>query len=144
MQDVTVHALCTIGLSLVSQRQAERGLAMLAQSQEMAEALGLPHDVCSAYTGWSESLVRLERYGEAQALYERLLAYSRVVGAEVFEGVALALLGGLDWWSRRWKAALGRRQAIEQWISLSAAPFVSQIWATTFLGQVYNDRELPH
>lgn len=138
-EDVIVHGLATLGMSFVAKGEAERGLAMLAESQERAEELGLPHDACRAYTGLGDSLVLLERYAEARALYERLLAYARKVRAEMFEGVALVQLGYLDWWAGRWKAALGRRQTIGEWMAISAVPSVPKIWASNLLGEMYND-----
>jgi DNA-binding SARP family transcriptional activator len=138
-EDVVAHALTTLGISVVAKGDAERGLALLAESLAQAEALGLPHDVGRAYTGLGDSLLRLERYGEARAVYERLLAYARTVQAEMFEGVALAHLGYIDWWSGRWRAALEREQTIQEWMATSAALSISNVWASNLLAEMYND-----
>jgi predicted ATPase/DNA-binding SARP family transcriptional activator len=143
VEDVRVHALTTLGISRVDRGQAERGLAMLAESQARAEALGLPHDTCRAIVGLGDSLLRLERYEEARSAYEQLLAYARKVGAEMFEGVALAHLGYVDWWTGQWRAALARQQAITGWMARSALPSVSKIWASNLLGEMYNDLGQP-
>jgi len=78
-------------MSLVTRGQVERGLAMLVESQEQSEALGLPHDACRADAAFGNSLLWLERYAEARSSYEHLLAYARKVQAEMFEGVAVEL-----------------------------------------------------
>jgi tetratricopeptide (TPR) repeat protein len=98
-EDVILHALTTVGASLVAKGEAERGLAMLAESLERAEAMGLPHDAGRAYAGWGDSLLSLERYEEARVLYERMLAYAQKVQAGMYEGVALVQLEYLDWWA---------------------------------------------
>lgn len=116
---------------------------MLSESRDRAEELGLPHEACRAYAGLGDSLLHLERYGEARTLYERLLAYARKVQADMFEGVALVLLGYLDWWSGRWGAALEQQQTIQDWMSGSEAPSISKIWASNFLGMIYNDLGQP-
>lgn len=142
-EDVMVHTLTTLGVATVARGEAERGLAMLAESQARAEALGLPHDAGRAYTGLADSLLRLERYDEARAVYERLLAYARKVQAELFIGVALVHLGYLDWWTGRWRAALARRQALQEWMAESASSSIARIWASNLLGEMYNDLGQP-
>lgn len=143
VEDVFVHALTNVGISVIVKGEVERGLAMLAKSQQQAQALGLPHDACRAYTGWGEALVFLERYDEARVLYEHLLAYARKVRAEMFEGVALVLLGYLDWWTGHWGTALGRAQMIREWMEVSAVPSIPKIWASTLLAGMYNDLGQP-
>ncbi|HZW02373.1 MAG TPA: AAA family ATPase, partial [Anaerolineaceae bacterium] len=141
--DVAVHAMCTLGSSLVVLGEVDRGLALLTESLAQAESLSLPHDACRALTVLAEAYLILERYPEAQATYERLLAYARKIRAELFEGVALALLGYLYWWTGRWRAALSWRQAIQAWLGASGAPLVSKVWAVTLLGQMHNDLGQP-
>ncbi len=143
IEDVILHALTTIGASLANRGEAERGLAMMAESQERAEALGLPHDAGRAYAGWGDSLVTLERYEAARAVYARMLAYTRKVHAGMFEGVALVQSGYLDWWAGRWKQAWARRQAILKWMAnFPGASFV-KVWAANLLGWMDNDLGLP-
>jgi predicted ATPase/DNA-binding SARP family transcriptional activator len=138
-EDVILHALTTVGVSLVVKQEAERGLAMIAESQKRAEAQGLPHDACRAYTGWGDSLVQLERYEEARILYERMLVYTRKVHANMFEGVALVQLGYLDWWVGSWRQAWARREEILNWMAASPGLSVAKIWASNLLGLMDND-----
>jgi predicted ATPase/DNA-binding SARP family transcriptional activator len=138
-EDVTVHALTTVGLSVVAKGAPEQGLAMLSESQERAEALGLPHHTGRAYTCLGEALLQLERYDQSRAVYERMLAHARRVHAEMFEGVALAQLGYLDWWTGRWGAALARCETVREWMTASGPPSVSTVWASTMLGMIHND-----
>lgn len=138
-EDVLVHALTTIGTSLANKGEAERGLPMLTESQERAEALGLPHDTGRVYTGWGDALVTLERYEEAHTVYERMLAYTLKVRTAMFEGVARVQLGYLDWWAGRWRKAWGRRQAIMDWMSTISGASFAKVWASNFLGLIYND-----
>ncbi|HSJ54056.1 MAG TPA: tetratricopeptide repeat protein, partial [Anaerolineae bacterium] len=142
-QDVVVHALTNVALSIVARGQVEQGLAMLAESRERAEALGLPHDTCRAYAGLSDALIGVERYEEARSSYERLLAYARKVHAEFFEGVAVVQLGYLDWWTGRWGAAWARRQAIQELLALGGVPSIARIWGSTLLATMFNDLGLP-
>jgi hypothetical protein len=68
-----------------------------------------------------------------------MLAYSRKVQATMFEGIALVLLGSLDWWAGRWSMAQARRQAIGEWMSASPEKSIAKVWASTFIGGMYND-----
>lgn len=142
-QDVILHALTSIGASLVAKGEVERGLAMIAESLEQAEALGLPHDAGRAYTSWGDSLVSLERYDEAQAIYERMLAYTQKVHTGMFEGVALVHLGYLDWWKGHWRQAWARRQEIMDWMAANPGSSLVKVWASNLLGWIYNDLGLP-
>jgi predicted ATPase/DNA-binding SARP family transcriptional activator len=142
-EDVIVHVLTTLGLAFVAQGEVEEGLAMLAESRAQAEALDLPHDVGRADTGLGDALLRLERYDEARAIYERLLTYAQKVQAEMFEGVALVHLGYLAWWTGRWGAALARRQAIQEWMAVTTGATIAKIWASNFLAEVANDLGQP-
>jgi len=139
IEDVILHALTTVGASLANKGEAERGLPMLAESQERAEALGLPHDAGRAYAGWGDALVTLERYEEARTVYERMLAYARKVKTGMFEGVALVQLGYLDWWLGRWRQAWARRQEIIGWMATFPGSSFAKVWASNFLGLIYND-----
>lgn len=139
VEDARVHALTTVGMSLVATGAPEQGLAMLFESQERAEALGLPHDIGRAHANLSEALLQLERYDQARAVYERMLAHARRVHAELFEGVALAQLGYVDWWTGRWGAALARSATVREWMAASGPPSVSTVWASTMLGMIHND-----
>lgn len=138
-EDVIVHALTTVGVSLANKGEAERGLSMVARSQQRAEALGLPHDAGRAYAGWTDALVTLERYEEARAVLQRMLAYARKVKARMFEGVALVQLGYLDWWAGRWRQAWERRQEIREWMNTFPGSSFAKVWASNFLGLIYND-----
>lgn len=142
-EDVLLHALVNLGMSLVGKGETERGLDMLVESRERAVAAGLPHDACRAFTALGDSLLDLERYEEARSVYERLLAYARKVQAGMFEGVALVQLGYLDWWTGRWGAALTRGQEISEWMDTSTGSSIAKIWASTFLGGLYNDLGQP-
>ena len=142
-EDVIVHALVTVGISSVVKGEAERGLAMLAESQERAETMGWPHDACRAYAGLGDSLVSLEQYAEARAVYERMLAYARKVQAEMFEGVAAVQLGHLDWWTGRWGAAQTRRKEIQEWMAVTSGASIAKIWAGNFFGGMYIDLGKP-
>jgi tetratricopeptide (TPR) repeat protein len=138
-EDVIVHAMTTVGVSLANRGEAERGLAMVAESQERAEALGLPHDAGRAYAGWTDALVTLERYEEARALYERMLAYAQKAQTRMFEGVALVQLGYLDWWAGRWRQAWARRDEIVDWMETFSGSSFAKVWAANLLGLIYND-----
>jgi predicted ATPase len=142
-EDIILHAMTTVGVSWVAKGEAERGLAMLAKSLERAEALGLPHDAGRAYAGWTDSLVSLERYEEARALYERMLSYAQKVHAGMFEGVAMVQLGNLDWWAGHWRQAWARRQAIMDWMATFSGASFAKVWASNFLGMIYNDLGQP-
>jgi tetratricopeptide (TPR) repeat protein len=142
-EDIILHALTSVGTSWVAKGEAERGLAMLAKSLERAEALGLPHDAGRAYAGWTDSLVSLERYEEARALYESMLAYAQKVHASMFEGVAMVQLGYLDWWAGQWRQAWARRQAIMDWMATFPGASFAKVWASNFLGLIYNDLGQP-
>lgn len=143
IEDVILHSLVTVGTSLANEGEAEKGLAMLAESLERAVLLGLPHDAGRAYTGWGDALVTLERYEEARAIYNRMLAYAQKVHTGMFEGVALVQLGYLDWWAGRWRQAWARRQEIMDWMAtFSGASFV-KVWASNFLALIYNDLGMP-
>jgi DNA-binding SARP family transcriptional activator/predicted ATPase len=142
-EDVVLHVMVTVGISSVSKGDAERGLAMLRESQERAERLGLPHDTCRAYTGLGDCLMSLGRYAEARSVYECLLDYARKARMEMFEGVALAQSGYLEWWSGNWRTALEREHVIRDWMALSDVPYVSKIWASNLLGEMYTDLGLP-
>jgi DNA-binding SARP family transcriptional activator len=139
IEDVIVHALTTVGTSLANKGEAERGLAMQAESQERAEALGLPHDAGRAYTGWGDSLVTLERYEEARAIYQRMLVYAQKAQTGMFEGVALVQLAYLDWWAGRWRQAWARRKAILDWMTTFPGASFVKVWASNLLGLMYND-----
>jgi DNA-binding SARP family transcriptional activator len=138
-EDVVLHALTSVGVSRVARGEAERGLAMLLESLERAEALRRPHDVFRAFAGLGDSLVSLERYDEAQAIYERMLAYGRKVQAVMGEGVALVQLGYLDWWAGRWRQAWALRQEIMDWMATFPGASFAKVWASNFLGLLYND-----
>jgi tetratricopeptide (TPR) repeat protein len=139
IDDVVVHALTTVGTSLANKGEVERGLAMLAESRERAEALGLPHDAGRAYAGWGDALVTMERYEEARAIYERMLAYARKVQTGMFAGVALVQLEYLDWWAGRWRQAWARRQEILDWMATVPGASFAKVWASNLLGLMYND-----
>jgi predicted ATPase/DNA-binding SARP family transcriptional activator len=139
IEDVILHALVTVGTSLSNKGEAERGLPMLAESQERAMALGLPHDVGRAFAGWGDALVTLERYEEARAVYERMLAYAQMVRTGMFEGVALVQLTYLDWWAGRWRQAWMRRQEILEWMATFPGASFVKVWASNLLGLMYND-----
>lgn len=139
MEDVILHALTTVGTSLANKGEAERGLSMLAESQERAVALSLPHDAGRAYAGWGDALMTLERYEEARAIYNRMLTYAQKVHTGMFEGVALVQLGYLDWWAGRWRQAWARRQEILDWMAIFPGASFAKVWASNFLGLMYND-----
>jgi predicted ATPase len=143
IEDVILHVLTTVGTSLANKGEAKRGLAMLAESQERAVALGLPHDAGRAYTGWGDALVTLERYDEARTIYEHMLAYARKVQTGMFAGVALVQLGYLDWWAGRWRQAWARRQEIMDWMATFPGASFAKVWASNFLGLMYNDLGMP-
>jgi predicted ATPase/DNA-binding SARP family transcriptional activator len=141
--DVILHALTTVGTSLANKGEAERGLPMLAESQERAVALSLPHDAGRAYAGWGDALVTLERYEEARAIYNRMLAYAQKVHTGMFEGVAMVQLGYLDWWGGDWRQAWTRRQEIIDWMATIQGASFAKVWASNFLGLMYNDLGMP-
>lgn len=143
LEDVILHALVSLGTSLANKGEAERGLAMLAESQERAVALGLPHDAGRAYAGWGDALVTLERYEEAREIYNRMLAYAQNVHTGMFEGVALVQLGYLDWWAGRWRQAWTRRQEIIDWMAAVPGASFVKVWASNLLGLIYNDLGMP-
>jgi predicted ATPase/DNA-binding SARP family transcriptional activator len=143
IEDVILHTLTTLGVSRVAKGEVERGLSMLEESRQRAQAAGYPHDTCRAYTGMGDSLVQLERYAEARGLYEQMLSYARTVGAALFEGVSLIQLGYLEWWAGRWRSAGMLRQAILDWMEADSGNSIAKVWASTFLGGMYNDLGLP-
>jgi predicted ATPase/DNA-binding SARP family transcriptional activator len=143
IEDVILHALTTVGTSWANKGEAERGLPMLAESQERAVALGLPHDAGRAYAGWGDALVTLERYEEARAIYNRMLAYAQKVHTGMFEGVARVQLGYLDWWAGRWRQVWERRQEILGWMATIPGASFAKVWASNFLGLMYNDLGMP-
>jgi predicted ATPase len=139
IDDVILHALTTVGTALANKGEAERGLSMLAECQEHAVALGLPHDAGRAYAGWGDALVTLERYQEARSIYNRMLTYAQQVHTGMFEGVALVQLGYLDWWAGHWRRAWARRQEILDWMAIFPGASFAKVWASNFLGLIYND-----
>jgi tetratricopeptide (TPR) repeat protein len=110
-EDVTVHALNNIGVSLLM-RDPDRGLAMLQDSLHRALALGLPYDTCRAYGNLSWGFRQRGRYSEARATYADLIAYAERTDAALFALVAHIELAELDWHLGHWTAALARRQRI--------------------------------
>ena len=143
IEDVMVHAMTSVGVARASTGEAERGLAMIAASQVKAEALNLPHDTCRAYAGWGDVLINLERFDEARTVYERMLAYAEKIHAGMFQGVALIQLAYLDWWGGHWRAAWKRGLAIQEWMEESTEISMAKVWASNFLGSMYNDLGLP-
>ena len=76
VEDVTVHALNNIGISLVKRGDPNCGLAMLQDSLRRALALSLPEDACRAYYNLGVGFQTRCRYSEARATYADLLAYA--------------------------------------------------------------------
>jgi DNA-binding SARP family transcriptional activator/tetratricopeptide (TPR) repeat protein len=143
VEDVHCHALITVGGVLAVQADAERGLAMIAESQERAEALALTHDACRAYTMWADTLLQLEQNEAAHNIYERMLSYAVKVRAKMFEGVALIQLGYLEWWAGWWRKGLHRRQAVLEWMASAPGESMAKVWASTYLGWMFNDLGQP-
>jgi DNA-binding SARP family transcriptional activator len=135
-EDVIVHALNNIGISLThTTRGQERGLALLRESRDRAQALGSPHDACRAYINLGEVLTGLARYAEARTVYADQLAYSTRVQARAFMGSAAVMLATLDWLTGRWRAALARHAQI---VALTRTGSW-EIWAGIYFGRVNND-----
>ena len=139
-EDVIVHALNNIGASLthIAERDPERGLALLRESQSRANAFGLPHDVCRAYINLGDALTGLTRYADAHTNYEEQLAYATRVQARAFMSAAIVRLSVVDWTTGRWQAARARHPQI---VEIAKGPW--QIWASTYFGRVDNDLGRP-
>jgi DNA-binding SARP family transcriptional activator len=136
-EDVTVHALTSIGMSLVASAP-ERGLAMLQDSLRRALALGLPYDACRGYTNLGSALLKRGRYSETRATFADLLAYAERVGAADSVFLARVELTRLDWHSGEWAAALARRPQILEWLTSFPASIVFRT-ASRLFGEMLID-----
>lgn len=142
-KEVVVHALNNIGASLTTSSNSERGLTLLRESLHQALTLNMPHEACRAHVNLGESLVWHGRYAEAEAIFDKLLAYATQAGTVMFQGVALVRLTELDWWQGRWAAAMTRCQQIRVWREEFQGATVPKVWASTLLGRIYNDLGRP-
>jgi DNA-binding SARP family transcriptional activator len=137
-EDVTVHALNNVGVSLLV-RDPDRGLAMLQESLRRALALGLPYDTCRAYYNLGSGFEKRCRYSEARATYADLLAYADPVGASLYVMAALVALARLDWHSGQWAAALTRRQQILELLAELPVAGRPGTFASTLFGEMLID-----
>jgi tetratricopeptide (TPR) repeat protein len=138
-EDVAIHALINIGSSLTSPEESERGLTILRESLDRANAANLSHDAMRACHNLAERLVNLGQYTEAQEMNAALLEQARRVHSDLFTGVALQFLIQVNWLTGRWAEALRNREAILDWLRSSSPPRLTLIWAARVLGMLHND-----
>jgi hypothetical protein len=78
-------------------------------------------------------------YADAEATFDKLLAYTTQAGTSVFQGTALKFLTQLEWWQGRWASAMMRGQELAKWHDEFSGATMSKVWASTLLGMMYND-----
>jgi len=142
-ENVTVHALNAVGSSYVSSGNAERGLAMLQDSLSRALALGLPYDTARAYINLGFMFAVVGRYEEARNAFESTQVYATEINSIGFFDGASVQLARLDWLLGQWKSALVRRQALFERFDDPQLFNITRVWASSLLGQVYNDLSQP-
>ena len=139
VEDVLMHALNNIGVSLFDLGNPDRGLTLLLDSRRRALKLSLPYEVCRAYYNAGYSLLRVNRYREARATFEELYTYAITVQAVFFAGFSLARLVELDWLTGHWAAALARRPQLTEWMNSSRSASHLTLEGITRIGWIQND-----
>jgi DNA-binding SARP family transcriptional activator/tetratricopeptide (TPR) repeat protein len=142
-EDVTVHALNSLGTAYTALGDPERGLGLLRDSLRRALALNLPFDVARAYFNLVDQLQGLGRYAESRATLEAYRAYGLRVQSLVTINYALIFLGLVEWLCGHWAAALALRPMIVEWIDSTQSTGYHQIFGRTVLGLMDNDLGRP-
>jgi DNA-binding SARP family transcriptional activator/tetratricopeptide (TPR) repeat protein len=138
-EDVTVHALNSVGSAYAALGDPERGLRMLRDSLDQALALNLPFDVARAYFNLADQQHGLGRLTDALDTLEAYRAYGVRVQSVVTINYAIIFLALVEWLSGQWANALARRPQIVEWIDGTQSTGYHQIFGRTVLGLMDND-----
>jgi tetratricopeptide (TPR) repeat protein len=107
-EDVTVHALNNIGVSIVATKPDEhdRGISFLEESLQRSIDLNLPHDALRAYNNISEYYLALGYYDQLETLFPEAIHYATEINASWFRDTHIAKRSQFYWRIGRWKEAL--------------------------------------
>jgi tetratricopeptide (TPR) repeat protein len=113
-EDVFVDTLNNLGSTYSQIGDWEKGLRLLEESVERAQALQSPADVCRSYCNLAVALQRQCCYDDSIGWFERLHAYSAGAYVKIYVAWARWRLMWINWDIGRWRAALAwRNQVIE-------------------------------
>lgn len=141
-ESVKVHAMNSIGVSLVVLGETKPGIEHLERSLELAKRAGLPLDAVRAYGNLALDWSLLGDFRRAAGLLREGISFAEQVGIELNRGWLLSTLGGVEMELGHWDQA---QQLLDAAIKAGELGYkIARLFAAPKKGELLVRQGRPH